>query len=125
MHTLYDRKMKMKQITLFAVLSILVGCATTPEAQTSENGELNSSSGQVEQVETLTIRASGNVYVLVKTKSSNEQLFRGTLSEGESVTVEVDEPVNVLFTAGEHLVLEWKGGEMKPSTKGTAKLTLK
>ncbi|PXA04144.1 hypothetical protein DDZ13_08885 [Coraliomargarita sinensis] len=117
--------MKIEQITLFAVLSLLVGCATTPEVQTTETEEVNSSLQQVEQVETLTIRASGSVYVLVKTKSNNEQLFRGTLGDGDNTTLEVDEPVDVLFTAGEHLVLEWKGEEMKPNTTGTAKLTLK
>jgi squalene cyclase len=117
--------MKMKQITLFALLSLLVGCATTREAQTSEIEEQNSSSEQFDQVETLTIRASGTVYVLVKTKYSKVELFRGTMSDGENRTLEVDEPVDVLFTAGEHLVLEWKGEETKPSTKGTAKLTLK
>jgi hypothetical protein len=116
--------MKMKQITLFAVLSLLVGCATTPEAQPPEIEEENSSLQQAEQVDILTIRASGNVYVLVKTKSNNDQLFRGTLSDGESAKMEVDEPVDVLFTAGEYLAFEWKGEEMKPNTKGTAKLTL-
>jgi len=107
---------------MLVVLSLLVGCTTTPQMQQNEAEEEN---GDQEQVQTLTIRASGDVYVLVKTKTSNERLFRDTLSEGESATIEVDDLVDVLFTAGEHLVLEWKGEELRPTSSGTAKLTLK
>jgi len=117
--------MKIREIILLAWLSLLVGCTTTPQEQSPKPKEENRIPEQAKEVETLTIRASGTVYVLVKTRSSNEQLFRDTLSEGESAIIEVDSPVDVLFTAGEYLVLEWKGEELKPSSSGTAKLTLK
>ena len=126
MPTFNDRKrMKIREIILLAWLSLLVGCTTTPQEQSPKPKEENRIPEQAKEVETLTIRASGTVYVLVKTRSSNEQLFRDTLSEGESAIIEVDSPVDVLFTAGEYLVLEWKGEELKPSSSGTAKLTLK
>ena len=117
--------MKIKEIILLAVLSLLVGCTTTPQEHSAKPEEENKIPEQAKEVETLTIRATGNVYVLVRTKSSNEELFRGALSNGENTILEVDGPVDVFFTAGEHLVVEWKGDESRPNIEGPAKLTLK
>jgi hypothetical protein len=73
---------------------------------------------------TLTLVASGNVYVLVKQRSDNQELLRKTLSEGESVTVEKEGAVDILFTAGENLLIEHGGERLRPSSSGTAKITI-
>lgn len=73
---------------------------------------------------TITLTASGNVYVLVKQQADNQELLRRTLSAGESVTIEKDGAVDILFTAGENIVIEQGGERFRPNTSGTAKITL-
>lgn len=72
----------------------------------------------------VTLRASGNVYVLVRQKEDDAELYRKTMSEGESVTLEKSGPVDILFTAGENLIIEHGGERMRPSSSGTAKITI-
>lgn len=72
----------------------------------------------------ITLVASGNVYVLVKQQSDNQELYRNTMSEGETVTLEKEGPVDILFTAGENLVIEQGGERFRPNASGTAKITL-
>ncbi len=72
----------------------------------------------------ITLVASGNVYVLVKQQSDNKELYRNTMSEGETVTLEKAGPVDILFTAGENLVIEQGGERFRPNASGTAKITL-
>tara|TARA_A100001015_G_scaffold303276_1_gene392675 strand:+ start:585 stop:1439 length:855 start_codon:yes stop_codon:yes gene_type:complete len=74
--------------------------------------------------DSLTLTASGNVYVLVKEGGGNTELLRKTLSEGESVTLDKNGPVDVLFTAGEFLTIEHNGERMRPSSSGTAKISI-
>ncbi|PXA05508.1 hypothetical protein DDZ13_01155 [Coraliomargarita sinensis] len=83
-----------------------------------ENSETPASSNSV------TLRASGNVYVLVRQKEDDTELYRKTMSEGESVTLEKSGPVDILFTAGEFLTIEHGGERMRPSSSGTAKITI-
>ena len=73
----------------------------------------------------ITLIASGNVYVLVKQQSDNQELLRKTMSDGERVTLEKDGAVDILFTAGENLLIEHAGERLRPSTSGTAKITIR
>lgn len=72
----------------------------------------------------ITLVASGNVYVLVKQQSDNKELHRSTMSEGEKVTLEKEGPVDILFTAGENLIIEQGDERFRPNAQGTAKMTL-
>lgn len=72
----------------------------------------------------VTLRASGDVRVLVRQKEDNAELYRDTINEGESVTLEKSGPVDILFTAGENLVIEHGGERVRPSAAGTAKITI-
>ncbi|MFP4157591.1 MAG: helix-turn-helix domain-containing protein [Opitutales bacterium] len=74
--------------------------------------------------DTVTLTASGNVYVLVKQQEDNAELFRKTMSEGERVTLDKEGPVDILFTAGEFLTIEHDGERLRPSSPGTAKISL-
>lgn len=73
----------------------------------------------------ITLIASGNVYVLVKQQSDNQELLRKTMSAGESITLEKEGAVDILFTAGENILIEHGGERLRPSTSGTAKITIK
>ncbi len=72
----------------------------------------------------VTLVASGNVYVLVKQQSDDTELLRKTMSAGESITLEKDGAVDILFTAGENILIEHGGERLRPSTSGTAKITI-
>ncbi len=72
----------------------------------------------------ITLVASGNVYVLVKQQTGNKELYRNTMSAGETVTLEKEGAVDILFTAGENIVIEQGGERFRPNTTGTAKITL-
>ncbi|MFQ3224493.1 MAG: cytoskeleton protein RodZ [Lentimonas sp.] len=86
--------------------------STTPEVSASTEDRI-------------TLIASGNVYVLVKQRSDNQELFRKTLSGGETVTLTKNGPVDILFTAGENLVIVNPAGEkLRPKGEGTAKISI-
>ena len=75
--------------------------------------------------ETVTLIASGNVYVLVKQLDNNQELLRRTLAEGETVSLAKSGPIDILFTAGEHLVIVDSAGEkLRPKGTGTAKISI-
>jgi len=72
----------------------------------------------------VTLVASGNVYVLVRQQSDDKELYRKTMSAGETVTLQKDGAVDILFTAGENILIETGGERLRPSTSGTAKITI-
>ncbi|MDP4610427.1 MAG: helix-turn-helix domain-containing protein [Opitutales bacterium] len=72
----------------------------------------------------LKLIASGTVYVMVKQQSDNAILYRDTMSAGETVAITKNGPVDILFTAGENIVIEQGGERMRPNSDGTAKITL-
>lgn len=75
--------------------------------------------------ETITLIASGNVYVLVKQLNNNQELLRRTLADGETVSLAKSGPIDILFTAGEHLVIVDSAGEkLRPKGTGTAKISI-
>jgi cytoskeleton protein RodZ len=74
--------------------------------------------------DTVTLTASGDVYVLVKQRNDNQILYRDTMSAGQAVALEKSGPVDILFTAGENILIDHAGERMRPSSSGTAKITL-
>ena len=68
--------------------------------------------------------ATGTVYVIVKQRDNGEEIYRGTLAADQTVPLAKQGPVDILFTAGENLVIESQGERMRPSTSGTAKITI-
>lgn len=72
----------------------------------------------------ISLIASGTVYVLVKQKEDNTVLYRETMSAGETVQLSKSGPVDILFTAGENIVIEHSGERLRPSSSGTAKISI-
>jgi len=72
----------------------------------------------------LTLQASGDVRVLVRQKKDDAELYRNNMRAGQSITLEKDGAVDILFTAGEHLTIEHGGERMRPSASGTARITI-
>jgi transcriptional regulator with XRE-family HTH domain len=98
-----------------------------PELRSSPAAEASMAEAPAEPVassNSVTLRATGNVYVLVRQKEDDSELYRKTMAEGESTTLDKSGPVDVLFTAGENLIIEHGGERMRPSASGTAKITI-
>ncbi len=74
--------------------------------------------------DSVTLIATGTVYVIVKQRDNGEEIYRGTLAADQTVPLSKQGPVDILFTAGENLVIESNGERMRPSTAGTAKITI-
>ena len=75
--------------------------------------------------ENITLIANGTVYVLVKQRNDNRELVRKTLSEGETHNFVKKGPIDILFTAGENLVIVNGSGErLRPQGEGTAKISI-
>jgi len=75
--------------------------------------------------ETVSLIASGTVYVLVKQRNDSKELVRKTLSEGETHSFTKQGPIDILFTAGENLVIVDASGErLRPQVEGTAKILI-
>ena len=100
------------------------------ETETSSaTAESTTSTGQngliTTNEEPITLKATGNVYVLIKQRKDNKELVRKTLGEGEMLTFRKSGPIDILFTASEHLVIINSEGErLNPKSKGTAKITI-
>lgn len=120
---------------VFGLISaILGGGGDSAEGEIAEQAELRDTSGTSQPSETetpiaaggdqITLTASGNVYVLVRQRSNNEELYKNTMAEGDSVTLDKEGVVDVLFTAGENLIIEQGGERFRPSNTGTAKISL-
>jgi cytoskeleton protein RodZ len=97
----------------------------TDTATITETVDSNTPSAPAVAEDSITLIASGNVYVLVKQRNDNQELFRKTLSGGETVTLTKSGPVDILFTAGENLVIVNPAGEkLRPKGEGTAKISI-
>jgi len=72
----------------------------------------------------ISLKASGDVYVLVKDDDTNAVLFGGTIDAGDEEIIERKGPVNVVFTKGEHLTIIQNSKRTRPSSSGAAKITI-
>ena len=121
-------------VVIFGLIKAILGSGDdsvieTPDlrdpAAITESIESTEASNPASTEESITLIASGNVYVLVKQRNDNQELFRKTLSGGETVTLAKSGPVDILFTAGENLVIVNPAGEkLRPKGEGTAKISI-
>ncbi len=120
----------------FGLISAILGGGSSTDELIAEQPEqpelrdspadpvLESSNTAATGEDQITLTASGNVYVLVRQRSNNQELYKKTMSAGESVTLDKEGLVDVLFTAGENLIIEQGGERFRPNTSGTAKISL-
>ena len=103
----------------------VTGPSSTPPAATATVRDATVDSPPEPSPETVSLIASGNVYVLVKQRNDSKELVRKTLSDGETLEFTKEGPVEILFTAGENLVIVNSSGEpLRPKGEGTAKISI-
>ena len=75
--------------------------------------------------DSITLLANGgSVYVTVTQKNNGARIYRGAIEVDSPMTLDKRGPVEIIFTRGEHLVIE-KGDELfRPSSPGAAKMTI-
>lgn len=67
----------------------------------------------------------GSVYVTVTQKNDGNRIYKGAIEVGSPLTLDKSGPVEIVFTRGEHLVIESGDERFRPSASGAAKITIK
>ena len=115
---------------IFGLIRAILGSGSDPVVDTPEQIDPPAISESVKATapaaveDSITLIASGNVYVLVKQRDDKQELFRKTMSAGETVQLSKSGPVDILFTAGENIVIDHAGERLRPSSSGTAKISI-
>jgi len=100
------------------------GSTNAPSSTTPSPAPTASNNSAAQGSDQIALAASGTVYVVVQQKNDEQVLYRSTMAAGDRVEIPKNGPVNILFTAGENLTIEHSGERMRPSTSGTAKITI-
>lgn len=66
----------------------------------------------------------GSVYITVTQKNDGARIYRGAIEVDNPLTLDKSGPVEIMFTRGEHLVIEAGGERFRPSASGAAKITI-
>jgi transcriptional regulator with XRE-family HTH domain len=66
----------------------------------------------------------GSVYVTVTQKNDGARIYRGAIEVDKPLTLDKIGPVEIIFTRGEHLVVETRDERFRPSSSGAAKITI-
>lgn len=115
-------------VVVFSLIRAILGggsdAAEGPELREPAAVRSTVAANTVAGDDVVTLTASGSVYVLVKQRDDDAILFRDTMTAGQVVPVSKSGPVDILFTAGENLIIEHAGEKLRPSSSGTAKITL-
>ena len=64
------------------------------------------------------------MYVTVTQKNDGSRIYRGAIEVDSPLTLEKSGPVEIMFTRGEHLVIEAGDELFRPSASGAAKITI-
>ena len=65
-----------------------------------------------------------SVYVAIQQKNDGKWIYRGEIEVGSPLTLDKIGPVVIIFTKGEHLVVESGDERFRPNTSGPAKITI-
>ena len=101
---------------------------TADAPELSDNPEITQpadSRSEVLDSNSVTLFAKGgSVYVTVTQKDDGERIYRGAIEIDSPLTLDKSGPVEIIFTRGEHLVIESGDGRFRPSASGAAKITI-
>lgn len=121
---------------LFVLVKAILGGSGSEDADSAEPPAPPAASAPAQPVpeqstapepaatDSLTLEATGTVYLIAKQSEDGKELYKGTLGAGESATFERSGKVEIIFTAGENLIVVTEGGRLRPSVSGQARITV-
>jgi cytoskeletal protein RodZ len=116
---------------VFGLIWAILGSGSDDMAETTElrdDAEMTQStapSPSVVSSDSVTLLANGgSVYVTVTQKNDGARIYRGAIEVDNPLTLDRSGPVEIIFTRGEHLVIEASGERFRPSASGAAKITI-
>ena len=66
----------------------------------------------------------GSVYVTVTQKNDGSRIYRGAIEVDSPLTLDKNGPVEIMFTRGEHLVIETGDELFRPRASGASQITI-
>lgn len=112
--TFYKTKKKVLLIGTVAVIAIIAItsiCCHFKNHDSSAPKHVEQSQKAVVQQQSLSLVSTGNVRVIVRTKDSSEKIFSGMLEPGEIKKIPYEQPIQIFFDKGEHLLINRPDGE--------------
>jgi len=119
---------------VFVVFGLIWAILGSSSDDTSKSPELVDSSeinppadptSSVVDTNSITLLANGgSVYVTVTQKNDGSRIYRGAIEVDSPLTLDKSGPVEIMFTRGEHLVIEAGDERFRPSASGAAKITI-
>ncbi len=120
-------KIAAMSLGVVAAISALIWALGSPSTKTNpqeiaiiQGAPLQSGTPSDEAEESITLIASGDVYVVVRQEMDKQKLFVGSLKKGEKVHLNKKGPIKIQHTQGENLILEKEGQRYAMSTGGLA-----
>lgn len=113
-------------IVLILVLTLLVrlimgGPAVDPTTEVSTPTTERSAPATAERTQSLVLRASDTVTVIVEQTLDRQRIYSGTLEAGQSIPLEKRGPVSIRFTNGSALTIDRDGEQFRPGQSGVGR----
>jgi transcriptional regulator with XRE-family HTH domain len=119
---------------VFVVFGLILAILGSSSDDTSKSPELVDSSEITQPTDptptvvdsnSITLLANGgSVYVTVTQKNDGNRIYKGAIEVDSPLTLDKSGPVEIIFTRGEHLVIESGDERFRPSASGAAKITI-
>jgi hypothetical protein len=106
-------------LLLYLVISII----SHPHSSSVEMAQLERTNELVEKK--ITIRASGDVKVMVRSEEDKAKLFSGTVQRSSERAITYRAPIQIFFDRGEFLVVELANGELLHPDSGRGGIQIK
>ena len=118
-------------VMIFDLICAILGSGTDDTAQApelSDNAETTQpadSTPAIVDSNSFTLFAKGgSVYVTVTQKNDGSRIYRGAIEVDSPLTLDKNGPVEIVFTRGEHLVIETGDELFRPAASGASQITI-
>ena len=116
---------------VFGLIWAILGSGTDDKAQApelSDNAEItqpaDSTPAIVDSSSFTLFAKGGSVYVTVTQKNDGSRIYRGAIEVDSPLTLDKNGPVEIVFTRGEHLVIETGDELFRPAASGASQITI-
>ena len=116
---------------VFGLIWAILGSGTDDTAEApelSDNAEITQPADPTPAIvdsNSFTLFAKGgSVYVTVTQKNDGSRIYRGAIEVDSPLTLDKNGPVEIMFTRGEHLVIETGDELFRPRASGASQITI-